>query len=99
MLNILLLATIAFTAPALADEPDPSGIKAARLAMHQDADTFTKGGQSMVDWSKFGFQQPTFTTPQELRAAFAANEIAAEEKFQNKPIMINGNVASVSRDP
>jgi hypothetical protein len=102
MLKKLLLASafsVAAASLAMAEAaPDPNGMRGVHLLAVGDAKGFVRGEKTEYDWSNTGLEAPAErTTIQDMRSAFAGNEIAAERRFA-KPFVVTGTLDSVARD-
>ncbi|MDE8345329.1 MAG: hypothetical protein POH28_04010 [Acidocella sp.] len=74
---------------------DPAGEQFLEAVLVNDAVTDYSGGQSLLSW---GSKPILAVTARAYFADYQSNQIAADQKYQNKAIAISGTIDSVNND-
>jgi hypothetical protein len=73
----------------------PGGERLVDALLLNDAEGFYSGGHTVFNW---GAGHTASVTAQNYFTAYQANQIAADEKYQNETVIISGTIASINND-
>lgn len=73
------------------------GVALAKLLVVNDFEGYLEGRKVVGDWSKF-LPLGERVTAMQLFSTYHANEVAADDRFKNKSVVISGLVASINKD-
>jgi hypothetical protein len=78
-------------------QPDPRGVAVAKLLSADDFSSYLQGKRSVGDWSGIQPVEERATAVQ-LYAAYSANEVAADNGFKGKTLVLTGTLRKISKD-
>jgi hypothetical protein len=76
---------------------DPRGVAVAKLLLIDDFEGYLDGKKTIGDWMSIFPIGVRISAPQ-LFAAYHANEVAADDKFKDQPLVITGVIESINKD-
>lgn len=78
-------------------QPEPRGIAVAKLLSAEDFSSYLQGEKSVGDWSGVQPVEERVTAVQ-LYAAYSTNEVAADNGFKGKTLVLTGTLRKISKD-